>query len=104
MTGREVLRESRNPFLMNLGDHLRLTGTALKRWLIAQTLDAIAIGAIWTIGLLIVGVPLAPLWGVLGGLLQFIPNFGPILAMVGPAIAAAIAGGWMPFIYVLILY
>ena len=35
---------------MKLNEHLRLTGTALKRWLIAQTLDAIAIGVIWTVG------------------------------------------------------
>src|SRR5581483_11389812 len=45
-----------------------------------------------------------PLWGVLGGLFQFVPNFGPILAMIGPAIAGAASGGWMRFVYVLILY
>jgi predicted PurR-regulated permease PerM len=89
---------------MNLNDHLRLTGTALKHWLIAQALDAIAIGAIWTVGLLLIGVPLAPLWGVLGGLLQFIPHLGPVLALIGPAITAALSGGWLLFVYVLILY
>ncbi len=89
---------------MDLKDHLRLTGTALKRWLVAQTLDAVAIGLIWTVGLLIIGVPWAPLWGALGGLLQFIPNFGVVLALIGPAIAASASGGWMRFVYVLILY
>jgi predicted PurR-regulated permease PerM len=90
--------------LLNLAEHLRLTGTALKHWLLAQTLDAVAIGVIWTVGLLIIGVPLAPLWGVLGGLLQFIPHLGPVLALIGPAIAGSASGGWMRFVYVLILY
>jgi predicted PurR-regulated permease PerM len=89
---------------MNWKEHLRLTGTALKRWLLAQTLDAIAVGVIWTVGLLVIGVPWAPLWGLLGGLLQFIPNLGAVLALIGPAITAAASGGSMRFIYVLILY
>jgi predicted PurR-regulated permease PerM len=89
---------------MNLSEHLRLTGTALKRWLLAQTLDALTVGLIWTAGLLAIGVPWAPLWGLLGGLLQFVPHLGPVLALIGPAIAAAASGGWLRFLYVLMLY
>ncbi len=89
---------------MEFRDHVRLTGQALKRWFIAQTQDAIAVGLIWLVGLMIIGVPLAPLWAVLGGLFQYIPNLGPVLALIGPAVTAAISGGGMRFIYVLILY
>jgi len=62
------------------------------------------VGLMWLIGLEIIHVPLAPLWAVLGGLLQVIPNFGPLLAMMGPALVGGLSGGWMRLLYVLILY
>ncbi len=85
-------------------EHLRITGVALKRWLLAQTYDALSVAVLWLIGLLILHVPLAPLWAVLAGLLQFIPHLGPAAALIGPAVAAAISGGFYPFLHVLILY
>ena len=89
---------------MDFRSHLRTTGSALKRWLIAQSTDALIVGLMWLIGLEIIRVPLAPMWAVLGGTLQFVPHFGPVMALVGPAIAGGISGGWMRLLYVLILY
>jgi predicted PurR-regulated permease PerM len=85
-------------------EHLRTTGVALRRWLLAQTYDALSVTVLWLAGLLIIGVPLAPVWAVLGGILQFIPHLGPVLALIGPAITAAISGGGTQFLYVLVLY
>jgi len=88
-------------------DDLRTTGTALKHWFIAMCYDALCVAALWYVGLRIIGIPLAWLWAPLGGLLQFIPNFGPVLAVIGPAFAAAVVSGFedfMPFFYVLILF
>jgi len=85
-------------------DHLRTTGSALKGWLIAQSSDAFIVGLIWLIGLEIIRVPLAPVWAVLGVLLQFVPHFGPLIALIGPAIAGGLSGGWIRLLYVLILY
>ncbi len=87
-----------------LKEHLRTTGVALKRWFIAQSYDALAVGLLWFAGLMIIGVPWAPLWAALGGVLQFVPHFGPVTALIGPAIAAALTGGGMRFLYVLLLY
>jgi predicted PurR-regulated permease PerM len=89
---------------MDFLDHLKLTGSALRGWFVAQCYDVLLVGLMWLIGLEIIHVPLAPLWAVLGGLLQFIPNFGPLLAVMGPAIVGGLSGGWMRLIYVLILY
>jgi predicted PurR-regulated permease PerM len=89
---------------VDLLDHLKLTGTALKHWLIVQSTDALIVGLMWLIGLEIIRVPLAPLWAVLGAALQFVPHFGPLLALCGPAIVGGLSGGWMRLIYVLILY
>jgi predicted PurR-regulated permease PerM len=90
---------------MNLDDHLRLTGSALKNWLIAQCQDSLVVGALWYVGLHALGVPLAPLWAVLAGVLQFVPHLGPVLGMVAPTVTAAIHfGDWQHPLYVLMLY
>lgn len=89
---------------MDMGDHLRITGGALRRWIVAQTYDALIVGAIWYLGLTLLHVPLAPLWAVLGAILQYVPNIGPVLALIGPVLSGAISGGGMRLIYVLILY
>jgi predicted PurR-regulated permease PerM len=89
---------------MKILPHLRTTGTALKNWFIAQTYDALAVGALWLIGLLIIGVPWAPLWAFLGVLLQYIPNFGPVLTVVLAEFGALFTGSGMKMLYVLILY
>lgn len=89
---------------VDIKGHFRTTGLALRRWFVAQCYDALAVGAIWLVGLLIIRVPLAPFWALLGGALQFIPNFGPLLAVLGPAIVGGLSGGWERMLYVLILY
>jgi predicted PurR-regulated permease PerM len=73
---------------MNLGDHLRTTGGALKNWAVAQFLDSLAVGILWLIGLYILRIPLAPLWAVLASVFQIVPHFGPILGLLGPVLAA----------------
>ena len=85
-------------------DHVRTTGTALKHWCIALCYDAACVAAIWLVGLLIIGIPFAPLWAILAGLLQFIPNFGAMIAVIGPALCGAFSSDHMRFFYVLILF
>ncbi len=89
---------------LGFGDHVRMTGGALKNWFIAQTQDALAVAILWLVGLLVLRVPLWFLWVPLAFVLQYVPHSGPILSLLGPAIAAGASGGWMRFVYVLILY
>src|ERR1051326_244274 len=90
---------------MDYVDHLKTAGGALKRWFIGTLQDAAAVGALWLVGLLIIGVPWAPLWALLGGLLQFVPNFGPVLSLIGPAFALLFTeADGMKYIYLLILF
>src|SRR3954462_4401742 len=93
---------------MRTEDHLRLTGGALKRWFLAQLKDSAAVAALWLVGLLILQVPLAPLWAALAFFLQFIPNVGAPLTMGGPMIELSIeglfGGDWMKLVYLLIMY
>lgn len=90
---------------MKLGEHIQLTGSALKNWLIAQVQDSIAVGGLWLVGLYLLKVPWAPLWALLAACLQVVPHLGPVLGLVGPVIAAALRwGDWEHPLYVLMLY
>ncbi len=89
---------------MDWRDHARTTGAALKNWFIAQCYDSLCVAVLWLIGLLIIGIPLAPLWAVLAGALQFIPNFGAVISVIGPAISGALSDDSMRFFYVLMLF
>ena len=90
---------------MDFGEHARLTGGALKNWAVAQLQDSIAVGLLWWLGLYLLKVPWAPFWALLASVLQIVPHIGPILGVLGPALAAAIR--WKDFehsLYVLMLY
>jgi len=90
---------------MGFGEHLRLTGGALKNWFVAQVQDSFAVGLLWLIGLYIIRVPWAPLWAVLAATLQFIPHLGPVLGVIGPVMAATLRWlDWEHPLYVLMLY
>jgi predicted PurR-regulated permease PerM len=85
--------------------HFNLTFGALKRWFIAQCYDSVAVGILWLIALLILHVPFAPFWAFLAAALQFVPHFGPILSLIGPAVSLAIARpSWDSLLYLGIGY
>ena len=90
---------------MDVAGHARMTGAALKNWIVSQIQDSLAVGALWWIGLYLLHVHLAPLWALLAGVLQIIPHLGPVLALIGPVIATAIWWrSWEQLIGVLVLY
>jgi predicted PurR-regulated permease PerM len=90
---------------MAFRDHVRTTGSALWKWFVAQCYDSLAVALLWLVGLLIIGVPWAPLWAVLAGLLQFVPHLGGPLALIFPAIASlSVPDHRVRFFYVLILF
>ena len=90
---------------MTVRSHFELTFGALKRWLLAQLYDTAIVALLWLAALWLLRVPWAPLWAVVGGLFQFIPNFGPALALVGPAMALlASRAPWERWIGLLIAY
>jgi predicted PurR-regulated permease PerM len=82
--------------------HANLTLGALRRWLIAQCYDCLIVSGLWLAALLWLRVPWAPFWALLAGVLQLIPHFGPLLALVGPAMAMLFSGAprerWLWFL------
>lgn len=67
-----------------LGD-LRIT---LWRWILGRLFSMAVIGVANAIGLWLMGIPLPIAIGVISGLLTFLPNIGPILATIPPALLA----------------
>ena len=65
----------------------------LRLYLRGQATIALAVGALAALGLLLIGVPGAPLLGAFVGALNVIPYLGPFLGGV-PAVASALSVGW----------
>ena len=72
--------------------HLKTAGGALLNWWRAATLDALIVGVLWLVGLELIRVPFAPVWAILGGLLQILPTYGGMIALIGPVLAVAFSG------------
>jgi predicted PurR-regulated permease PerM len=97
--------KKRYTLLMDPVQHLRITGGALKNWIIAQAQDSLAVGLLWLVGLYVLHVPWAPFWAFLAAVFQFVPHLGPVLGMLGPVLAATVRWqDWEHPLYVLILY
>lgn len=63
-----------------VADALDAAGDALGSWLKGQGVSMLFVGVTTWIGLALLGVPLALILGVLAGLLDFVPFFGPIVS------------------------
>jgi hypothetical protein len=74
-------------------------GTRISGYLRMQLIVNLSFGAMVAIGLLIIGLPSALLWGVMAAALRFIPFLGPWLAAAPPVLLAiAVFHGWsQPF-------
>ncbi len=82
---------------------LATLGYTLRRWLIGQFLVMAVNGVLSGVALWLLGIPLPFLLGVLTGLLNFIPNIGPILAAT-PAVLLALTEGPTTALWVALLY
>lgn len=80
-------------------------GQRVSRYVLMQFLVNVGFGAVTGIGLMLLGVPNWPLWGVLGALLRFLPYIGPIIAGFLPfVLSLAVSDGWRTPLSVVGLY
>ncbi|QCW99495.1 AI-2E family transporter [Aggregatimonas sangjinii] len=78
-------------------------GKTLKSWLLGKLLSMLIVGILTGIGLSILGVPLALTLAIFAALISFIPNFGPLIALV-PAFLLAFTESPTTALYVAMLY
>ena len=76
---------------------------ALRRWMYGRIVSMTAVGVTTSLGLWLMGIPLAGTLGVLSGLLGFVPNLGPIASAV-PALLIAATVDFNHVLYVGALY
>ena len=80
-------------------------GRRLSRYFLTQLSINTAFAVVIGVGLLIIGVPNPVLWGILSGLLRFVPYIGSISSALLPmALAAAVDPGWSMVIWTAALY
>ncbi len=78
-------------------------GSTLGRWLLGTSVSMLIAGVATSIGLSLLGVPLALILGIIAGLLDFIPYVGPILAGV-PAMLIALTIDPQLALYTVLLF
>lgn len=87
-------------------DVLAGIGDSLKKWLKGKLFAMLVVFILTSIGLLILGVPMWLVLALIAGLLNFIPNFGPLIALI-PAVLVAFLQGpstalWVAGLYILV--
>ena len=87
--------------LAGLGSLNRMTqaiddaSTRVSRYLLMQFLVNAAFGTLFGLGLYLTGVPYAPLWGAVAGILRLVPFVGTLIAATLPiALSLAAFDGW----------
>lgn len=107
---REDLRD-RIIRLFGSGDLHRTTaamdeaGSRLSRYFLTQLALNGSFGLVVGLGLLVIGVPSALLWGIVAALFRFVPYIGSVGAAVLPlALAAAVDPGWGMVISVAVMF
>lgn len=103
----------RNRFikLVGTGDLQRTTealddaARRLSRLLLTQLALNTGFGIVIGVGLFAIGIPTAALWGILAGILRFVPYIGALIGAALPiAVAAAVDPGWTMLIQTALLF
>jgi predicted PurR-regulated permease PerM len=77
----------------------------ISRYLVAQLIINASYGFTVAVGLAVIGIPYAMLWGFLTAVLRYIPYIGPWLGAAFPIVmAVAVFEEWMPLVWVVLLF
>ncbi|MFS0773505.1 AI-2E family transporter [Sphingomonas sp. 1P08PE] len=80
-------------------------GVRLSRYFLSQLAVNASFGTVIGVGLWAIGLPVPALWGVLAGILRFVPYIGALLGAALPlALAAGVDPGWGMVIAVAVLF
>jgi predicted PurR-regulated permease PerM len=75
-----------------------------RRYIVVSTVFGLVVAVIDTWALMIIGVPVALLWGLLSFITNYIPNIGFVIGLVPPAIIGLLEGGPGMMLAVVVAY
>ena len=75
-----------------------------RKFLGVTTLFGVIIGVVDTVVLMALGIPFAPLWGMLAVVCTYIPYVGFAIALLPPALLALLGVDWQLMLVVVVLY
>lgn len=78
--------------------------SSTRSYFLVATVFGFIVAVLDVVALLILGVPLALVWGVLSFITNYIPNVGFVLGLIPPALLAFLDGGWQLSVVVIIVY
>jgi predicted PurR-regulated permease PerM len=78
--------------------------TNTRRYIVVTTVFGFLVAVADTIALLLLGVPLALLWGLLSFLTNYVPNIGFLLGLAPPTLLALLVGGPGLALLVVLIY
>lgn len=87
-----------------LADSLGSFTDGIKSYWIVSTVFGLIVAVMDVVALMVIGVPLAMVWGVLAFVTNYIPNIGFVLGLVPPALFALLTGGPVDAIWVVAVY
>jgi predicted PurR-regulated permease PerM len=83
-----------------LGDFARNT----RRYLVVTSVFGFAVALVDTLALVILGIPLALLWGLVSFLTNYVPNIGFLLGLAPPTLLALLVSGPGLAVLVVVIY
>ncbi len=75
-----------------------------RSYFLVSTVFGLIVAALDVVALLMLGIPLAIVWGVLSLITNYVPNIGFVLGLVPPAALAFFEGGWQLSVWVIVIY
>lgn len=75
-----------------------------NRYWVVNTVFGLIVAVINVVALMILGVPLAIVWGIFSFVTNYIPNIGFVLGMIPPALIALLDGDVTTMIWVIVLF
>jgi len=76
----------------------------VRRYWVATTTFGAVVSVLDYLVLIVLGVPLAPVWALLAFVTNYIPNIGFVIGVIPPAVLALLGGGWQVALAVVVSY
>ncbi|RCK70042.1 AI-2E family transporter [Desertihabitans brevis] len=76
----------------------------VRRYWVVTAVFGLIVAVLDVVALVILGIPLALLWGLVSFITNFIPNIGFVIGLVPPALLGLLEGGWPLMLWVVAIY